>query len=542
MPFIDLHCHPSLKPYQNNKAGKSFDIYEHIPDASDKKVIKEFKGDLRKMLLQVERRSQSNIETLADNDFKLVFAAIHPIERGWFEFRISKLVKKLLKLLAGITDSNKRRLASVFTGIDEKRVTTFFDEIENGRSINYFDEAIEEYELISKQQDTGTDYGYRIVPDFDAYQTYAPGHKGTALILSIEGGHCLFNFDSYDDTTRLNNDLLAKYRPQVLENIQKCKGLQPGGFDKEHTPFFITLAHFYNNLLVGHAQSYFGAAKLVFKQKKGLNNGFTSLGKEAMALLLKRGPDERRILLDVKHMSYTARQQYYAFISGLRRAGDNIPVVFSHGAVNGYSAKVFRDQGKDEPITQGYFSHASINLFDEDLDAIIDSDGIIGLSPHEGRMPGKHFHEGTKDLKRTIGFDDHRRQRAEDRLRLEYVKLFLANILHIVHYKGEKAWNHICLGTDFDGIMDPFDTYSLSIDVPRLVLDMKNLLRRPQTIRIYKNNDIFDLEPRDVKKLLFGKTPDELIDKIAYKNLERFMSKYFTDRYRMGQSAGPVIA
>lgn len=518
------------------------DIYRHIPDSSDRKVINKFKGELREILLQTERRSQSNIQTLVDNEFKLAFAVLHPIERGWFEFETTNLVRFLLKLLAGITDDNKRELASIFTGIARGRVNMFFDEIEKGKPVRYFDEVIEEYELIQKEQNTNPGYSYKIIPDFQAYQALAFDKKEMGMILTIEGGHSLFNLDSFKDTKELNNGLFTKYRDQVLGNIRKLKGLEPGGFKKDHTPFFITLAHFYNNLLVGHAQSYFKGAKLIFKQKEGLDKGFTSLGKEVLANLLKRGANEKRILVDVKHMSYPARQQYYKFIEDLRKAGDNVPVVFSHGAVSGYTAKEYLSQGKDVAPDIGYFSHASINLFDEDLDAIIESDGIIGLSPHEGRMPGKFFQDLTRSHKRVIGFDDHRRQGAEDRLRQEYAKLFLANILHIVNYKGEKAWDHICLGTDFDGIMDPFDTYSLSMDVPRLALDLKNLLRTPQPIRIYKKDRVMDLHARDIRKLLFGKSPDELIDKVAYKNLETFMSKYFTDRYRMGQSAGPVIA
>ena len=102
--------------------------------------------------------------------------------------------------------------------------------------------------------------------------------------------------------------------------------------------------------------------------------------------------------------------------------------------------------------------------------------------------------------------------------------------------KGLDAWNHICIGSDYDGIMDPFDLYFTSVDFDSLLNDMLIFLQRPEDLvnlpLPIKKSEIFDL--------MGDLSPDEIIAKIGYLNLEGFLKKYFTNSY-LKASRVPVL-
>ena len=69
----------------------------------------------------------------------------------------------------------------------------------------------------------------------------------------------------------------------------------------------------------------------------------------------------------------------------------------------------------------------------------------------------------------------------------------------------------ICLGTDFDGYIDPANKYATTIDFALL---HKDLIREIKA------------DP-DKDKLLFGLTPEELTEKICFSNAMDFVLKNF---------------
>ena len=92
---------------------------------------------------------------------------------------------------------------------------------------------------------------------------------------------------------------------------------------------------------------------------------------------------------------------------------------------------------------------------------------------------------------------------------------YLCNqILHIIKVCGEKAWNHICLGSDFDGFILPIKDCETARELPHLEkLLMEELPKMMECDGTYEY-DKTDLEDK-VRKFMFD-------------NAFRFLNRYFT--------------
>src|SRR6185436_2394259 len=102
------------------------------------------------------------------------------------------------------------------------------------------------------------------------------------------------------------------------------------------TPFFVTFSHHFYNQLCGHAKSLTGIVGGATDQSQGLSTGFTPLGKKVLKELLNN-QNGRRIYIDIKHMSALGRKEYFQILDSDYQ-GQDIPIVVSHGAANGYQS------------------------------------------------------------------------------------------------------------------------------------------------------------------------------------------------------------
>ncbi len=76
----------------------------------------------------------------------------------------------------------------------------------------------------------------------------------------------------------------------------------------------------------------------------------------------------------------------------------------------------------------------------------------------------------------------------------------------------------ICLGSDFDGITVPIDTYPSAENYPDLAKDLTKYLQKPASIfNLYSS--------AEVKKYMFNYSPQELVDKIMSSNVLEFMKR-----------------
>lgn len=261
------------------------------------------------------------------------------------------------------------------------------------------------------------------------------------MVLTIEGAHAL-------GTDR------AKIA-EISKRVQHIKKEWP-------TPvFFITFAHHFNNKLCGHAHSIPDKGKALLDQTENLNQGFNDDGRrilrEFLGLNKKLEKDENlgyRILIDVKHMSARSRKEYYEeVIIPCMEKGDVIPVIGSHCGYSGISTLEKHIERMPQEVDDfcddsGLFNCWNINLCDEDIEIIVKTGGLFGLS-FDQRILG--ITDKDKDSKRNG------------------IQLLWENIEGIVRSayssknltKEEKMniWKCITIGTDLEGLIDPVSPY-----------------------------------------------------------------------------------
>jgi len=222
----------------------------------------------------------------------------------------------------------------------------------------------------------------------------------------------------------------------------------------------------------------------------------------------------RRILIDVKHFSARSRKDYYdRIIIPYNRANPNdlIPVIASHCGYYGqiqtvskvdlsYLAGKAANEGDDD-IIHGFYRW-NINLCDEDVQVIVESEGLIGLSFDQRIMGEKNVKN--KSIEYWI-----------DVMGRHIVGMVVASINNVAQ-NPERIWNSLCIGTDFDGIIDPLDPFSTSEKFGVFKTELRRFL---ETIAQRHGSYLF----------LNGNpfTPDQVVEKIAYRNAHDFVIKHF---------------
>lgn len=513
--FFDLHVHPSLKPfrYQPNRS-----IWKNIPEDSDPDHCKNVPSITKSIVKDVRSDSQCNLLKCQRSKTRVICIALYPIERGMFDLR---------DFLAGLFDDDKEvNLGACMTSIEKATIQGYYDAIQNDDPVDYCGELFEEYKYLVDQSNSAEPNQKMIIAeDYNQLRIALDADEDSIVsIITIEGMHSLLKYNSFSELGQFDNFVNTPGHPafdhyaQMVENsIQVIKNWGNG----KHSPFFITFAHHFWNLLCGHARSFAGLTRtFALNQDCGVNLGITELGLGALKKLLSQD-NGRRILIDTKHMSAKARKQFYK----LRKeeyasVGDAFPIICSHAAVNGIRTlnEILNKEDKDRHNRNKYFNAWTINLTDEDIIEIINSDGLMGIILHEDRMPGKIV------KKRIKKFEDQ-----PDLKRDEYVKLIMGNIFHMVRVKNEvTAWDHICLGSDFDGIINYIDIYQNVETYDDLAIHMFQFLNRPIAI------PEISMTVEDFETLKFGLSPQEILDKVMYKNMDSFLKKYFNETYLNG--------
>lgn len=297
--------------------------------------------------------------------------------------------------------------------------------------INNFGEltaAIEENETIIKQQ-TNDPINIAVIP-------------------SIEGMHVLnCGLDSDRNPTNI--------KANAEEVKQHARDLK----NQLHKPWFITFAHHFYNELCGQSQSLRGIIAKKCDQSVGLKTGFTDLGKDVLNILLDN-TDGKRILVDIKHLSPLGRQEFFT----LREAKyPDIPVFISHGVANGLPnmnsiVSLFPEIGNT-------LNNGEINFYDDELILMAKSGGVIGLQLDERRLASD---ETIKRVKHSFFRNKIMHYRSE----LVWKQIqYIGELLDSV---GLPAWSNICIGSDYDGIVDPINSFWTLEQYP----DLKSYLER----------------------------------------------------------------
>lgn len=442
--YVDLHCHPSLKPY--SKSFKYDPIKKNDLDPNRKNSIWHYgpPNGLEKFinrLVTLTKFSQSDMTTLAKCDAKVVVVALYPFEKHF-------LTKKIYGW-KGLTDV----LVNLAASLSQKRI----DFVRNHS--NYFDDLISEYDFykqLNNQVSRVGDviYTYRVVSSNDEIEANMAVETDTKkiinIILTIEGGHA-FN-------TGLEMNRPTANEAEVMANVTKVKSW-------EHRPLFITFAHHFYNELCGHAPSIsIGALK--DNQSWGLNTDFTDLGKDVLNKLLDN-TNHDRILIDIKHMSKHSRKSFYHLLD-TEYSGEEVPIVASHGAANGKRSLAQWDQ-TDYPEMAKWFNDIDINFYDDELVRIGRSNGLFGIQLDERRIGSKPAIKKSK-----IFFPNKRKQLRKKSL---LVWRQVEHTAEVLNAAGLFCWGIQSIGSDFDGIVNPIKGIWTSENIKDLAEEMLNHAR-----------------------------------------------------------------
>lgn len=549
--FIDIHCHSVMTHYRNRN--------KNIP------VCKEISRDVWPLLDAITGKeslrsynTQSDFGKLANNNAEAIIISLYAVERKW--------------LLPKLSDSGfKIKLISNITGFSKANVLEMAQE----SPIDYYKDLNNEYQYLLSQLNVQCNgKKFAIVKDFTEMEQNLQAGDTVSIILSVEGssslGKGLSDADLELDPANAN---LAVYNKYYRDSIFKMKAWGPNN-DGSHAPFFITFAHHFWNMLGGHCESL----PRLLNQKTGIETGLTEAGKKALTDLIsthdKNGqPNKlRKVLIDVKHMSPKSRQEYYQH---LKDNNLNVPIIVSHASIGDAPNLNCFIKGTQENRSfvapENYFNTSSLSLNSEDIDQIVLSDGLIGIIFHEKRIAhadamkkkayrvnlnkkiiegcdsqieqlqfqiteAKFISEKTR-LVRKIENRMEKKRKAINDLKEAYVKMIMANIYMVVETvylrnnlnKG-KGWEHVCVGSDFDGTINKMDYLGTANEFPELRERMLNFLKQPKELKGFNKS----WTGKRLKELQFGIDPEILTDMFFTENVKLFLKKYFNEGYLKG--------
>ncbi|MDX1407730.1 MAG: hypothetical protein R3330_06335, partial [Saprospiraceae bacterium] len=218
-----------------------------------------------------------------------------------------------------------------------------------------------------------------------------------------------------------------------------------------------------------------------------------------------------RIHVDLKHAGYPTRRWFYQYA-----AEHGIKPIFSHGAVTGlsdihYSPTIDEYTYADSKYITT-FSPFSINLYDEEIELIYLLDGIMGISLDERRLGGyQHIGYRSREMRNALeGMRTAGHQRLDSLLSvivMEFPELqgdrdaafkllvddyisaepFMQNLIYMLDrmyayqeeypvLKSRDPWHHVCLGSDFNGGIDPIDIVPTASQYPYFRNRLEQLL------------------------------------------------------------------
>ncbi|RFN58098.1 membrane dipeptidase [Marixanthomonas ophiurae] len=420
--YTDIHCHPSLKPYSKSfkyipkkqnalNTGRKNSIWHYSPPNFLEKFVNR--------IVTLTKFTQTDMTALAKAKTKVVIVSLYPFEKHFLSRRVWGW--------KGLTDV----LVNLAASISQSRIDYVLSHD------NYFEDLLSEYDFFLQlnnqvEKVDGIFYTYRVVSSYAEIETNKQLETDTKkiinILITIEGGH------AFNTGLKINENTANPI--EVKENIQKVK-------QWKHRPLFITFAHHFYNELCGHAKSI-SIGALENNQKRGINTGITPLGFEAINLLLD-DTNGNRIPIDVKHMSEDSRKTYYGLLDTAFNTED-IPVIASHGAANGYRSLIEKNK-TDYPDRAEYFNQIDINFFDTEFIRIARSNGIFGIQLDERRIGSP---KAIKESK--IYFPNKRKQLQKKSL---LVWRQVEHVAEVLDKEGLFCWGIQCIGSDFDGIINP---------------------------------------------------------------------------------------
>ena len=510
MPFFDFHCHPGLKPQFSKPTAKPSPWDAIIAKLA---ITKGWTIRINSLFNEV-LNSQSNLTQLVQNNVRMIGLILHAPEQ-----KIGQVLgEKGIVNKGKINLIDKTQLAYLTTGVHSFELIN--------EELRWLTVAVSpipgtKLKIVKKASDFN-----------EADQNTVFG------VIIVEGLHCFF-----DDLNA--PDAKEKY----TKNFNK--------FTTENTVISMNICHMQQNQFCNHAYGIQLFNPALFYPT---GNGITTWGNEVINSMVSK-----KILVDIKHMSLKARLDLYRTFRLPDPEPKYVqPLICTHAGTTGlpiidrvkYIYKVPEDKGsvyelkhlkpRSRFYDDVYHNASSINLYDEDIENIFLSEGIIGLS-FDQRILGfgddsvqtsvtqPHDLEYISHLEASFFFgptpenlhvwpDDNNVWASEDLDDLAqkqdlypdlHRKFLINNILHILWVASKKpsislkkAAKQICIGTDFDGLINAIDCCKTADGLQKLKDDMRQELARGLNKNGFQELNV-----------------ETLLDDIFYNNGKNFMLK-----------------
>lgn len=466
--YTDIHCHPLIKPY-----GRSYDTNINNPNPKKRTSIWYRKRpDILTRLLNrtttLTKFTQSDFKTLIKGKVFIVCTSISPIEKGFFVSNLGT---------GPVTDL----LADFVTGIGLPKINFI------QKNKNYYSELLNEYKYLNQLNGKIVRTGlrkskYSLIRTYNDFVSNKNDLTPTISVLpTIEGLHVL-----------LTDNTQVPQKQEMIENVQNIKNW-------EYKPLFISAAHHFYNYMCGHAYSLGKTLGKLLNQEDGVNTGFTETGKAVIEKLLDN-TDNKRIFIDIKHMSRKSRREYYKLLEETPAYSD-VPIIVSHGGVNGRPT-VYSDDEHDED--NGLFNGSDVNFYDDEIILIGESCGLFGIQLDERRSGSKNEIKKTRNIIRRLSLIG----------RSGLIWNQIEHIAKTLDNENLPAWDIITIGSDYDGMIDPLNGFWTSKQI-RL---MAKFLKKHANKFLNQNSYQFNLPEN-------GLTAHQIVEKIFSGNLINFLSK-----------------
>lgn len=443
---------------------------------------------LLNQVLGLTKFSQANFTACAYGKVWVVVMSLGTIEKWFFNNKLGTgIVADVLEDFA--TQVGKQRINEI------QRIDNYFKDLQ--KEFRYLDQV---NGLVTNID--GNNYAYKIVHNFKELKAVAELNEAAmqsaeddkviyiAVITSIEGMHVL---NCGLDPARSPTNIRAN-AAEVKANAVALK-------NHPHRPWFVTFTHHFYNELCGHAESLKGLIAKNCDQRLGIGTGFTPLGKEVLNILLDN-TGGKRILIDIKHLSPLARKQFFEM---RRNQYHDIPIIMSHGVCNGLPA--MGATHSDYPEIGSTFNDKEINFYDIEIIEMVKSNGIMGLQLDERRLANDETIKGTKhSLFRNKIMH----------YRSELVWKQIQYVAELLDANGLFAWGNLAIGSDYDGIVDPLNSFWTVEQYP----DLKSYLER-HAFNYMKNSS------NRLKNSFNRISADVIVQNIFQTNAWKFFEKWY---------------
>ncbi len=487
--FFDMAVYSTQKAFKSRKV-KRHNLWEKIEHDCSLE-LGQVPNELNKAFNNIHRTNQSSLFDLVKGNVKISNQIIHPTERQIMHSPY-------------LTPGSSSKIFSCLSGLSYREENFILN------NADYFGIVLDNLkylkaELKYSHHKNVHSYKAEIIRSKKDIPEILQDPTKLGLIISIGGGHSLGNY-LYIEQGQIAT---PEYKELVIKNIRKLKGSIPIKKSPEEfldIPIFsVNFGNFFVDGICGKAPLLSADEEEAFAESN-TETGFSALGQAAINELLSNDKG-RRILVDIGGMSLKSREWYYKQIKTRRFKEDTIPIIYTGAGISGLSKK---DNAYGKADKKSFLSHQKGNLSRQDLAAVLQSEGLISISLEKDKLMGKTC-RNKYDAAIAFSADRHR----------IVIDAIIGNICKAIHMSNSiEAWDMISLCTHFDAHSRHTEIYQSSADMVTLYRELLAFFRNPREIEgLYTQ--------KEIKNFMYDFTPEELTDKIMYKNALTFLNKHF---------------